>query len=248
MTLGLNGARSPFVGVLNDDVVVRPDWAEHALRALESHADLGSVASKVLDAAQPSILASAGDHLAINGRATNIGFGEPDSAEFSVSRHVFSAAGACAVYRRQAFEAVGGFDPSFTAYLEDVDLGFRLQLAGHRCLYEPRAVAEHVGGATPKRRGYALKLTERNMVWNLLKNMPSGLIRRHAGSILSAQSRPSPVVGGNSWQAFSLGKAAAWSGAGARLRQRQRIQASRRVSDTYIEQLLTARSVESCHL
>lgn len=54
--------------------------------------------------------------------------------------------GACLLVRRRAFDSVGGFDPDYFMYFEDVDLGFRLGRAGYRSLYEPSAVVRHSGG------------------------------------------------------------------------------------------------------
>ena len=86
---------------------------------------------------------------------------------------VFSPCGAAAFYLRQAFLAAGGFDEDYFAYAEDVDLGFRLRLLGHRCLYVPAAVAHHVGSAShgPK-SDFSTYYGHRNLVWTYVKNMP----------------------------------------------------------------------------
>ncbi|MCW4385054.1 glycosyltransferase family 2 protein [Salinibacterium sp. SYSU T00001] len=53
--------------------------------------------------------------------------------------------GSCLLVRRSAWEAVGGFDPAFFMYFEDVDLGYRLGRHGFRNVYEPAAVVTHTG-------------------------------------------------------------------------------------------------------
>lgn len=59
--------------------------------------------------------------------------------------------------RREAFEEVGGFDPGYHLYVEDLDLGVRLRAAGWRSRYHPAAVVHHrVGASTSRRRGRAL--------------------------------------------------------------------------------------------
>jgi GT2 family glycosyltransferase len=69
---------------------------------------------------------------------------------------------------------VGGFDEDFFCYVEDVDLGFRLRLAGHKALYVPDAVAHHVGSATTggQHSDFAVYHGHRNLVWTFMKNMP----------------------------------------------------------------------------
>ena len=87
---------------------------------------------------------------------------------------IFSPCAAAAMYRRDVFLDVGGFDESFFCYFEDVDLAFRLRLLGQRCLYVPSAKVEHVGSATTARQSdFAVYHGHRNMVWTYVKNMPS---------------------------------------------------------------------------
>lgn len=245
---GAMGTRTRYLAVLNDDVVVNVDWAAAVIAALDHDPTIGSVASKVLQAAADGVISSAGDHLNVNGWAGNIGWGEADDGTYDTPVEVFSASGACAVYRWAALCNTGLFDPHFTAYLEDVDLGFRLQLQGQRCAYIPTAVAHHLGGATPKSRFKALYLTERNMVWNLLKNMPTDLLTRHAREILRAQGRPAPVVGGNDPRAWLLGKLGAISHMPTMLAKRRYHQANRKVSTAYIDSLLHSQTIDRCHL
>jgi len=69
---------------------------------------------------------------------------------------------------------VGGFDTDYFSYFEDVDLSFRLRLAGGRCLYVPTAVVHHLGSAsTGLASDFALYHGHRNLVWTYFKDMPS---------------------------------------------------------------------------
>lgn len=68
-----------------------------------------------------------------------------DSAETPRRRDAGWLSGACVLVRRSLFESLGGFDPGFFMYFEDVDLGFRIGKAGYRNVYEPSAVATHTG-------------------------------------------------------------------------------------------------------
>jgi GT2 family glycosyltransferase len=82
------------------------------------------------------------------------------------------------LYRRDAFEALGGFEERFFCYCEDVDLGFRLRRGGGRCVLEPRAVVRHVGGASSGGKGsdFAEYHGTRNRLWTFLRNMPLMLL------------------------------------------------------------------------
>ena len=152
------------------------------------------------------------------------------------------------MYRASALHLAGGFDEDFVAYLDDIDLGFRLQLLGFRCLFEPAARAHHVGGATPKNRTRALHLTERNMVTNILKNFPSAILRRFSGEIVSVHARPAKVHGGSSFLAWATGMLGASAQLGRTLAKRRAVQATRRVSDSYVAALLSSREISECHL
>lgn len=86
---------------------------------------------------------------------------------------IFTPCAAAALYNRQAVLDAGGFDEDYFCYFEDVDLGFRLQLLGHRARYVPASVVAHVGwGTTEKRSDFSLYHGHRNLVWTWVKNMP----------------------------------------------------------------------------
>jgi GT2 family glycosyltransferase len=121
-------------------------------------------------------LDGAGDAYHISGLAWRRFAGFP-AAQFGLeSEEVFSACAAAALYSRQAFLQVGGFDESFFSYHEDIDLGLRLRLEGFRCLYVPEAVVYHVGSATlGAQSDFALYHWQRNFIWSFFKNMPLGL-------------------------------------------------------------------------
>ncbi len=87
----------------------------------------------------------------------------------------FSPCGAAAFYRRDVFDALGGFDESLFNYMEDVDLGFRFRLAGHPCVQLAGARVVHVGGASAT-SDFAVFHGMRNTVLTYLKNMPGLLM------------------------------------------------------------------------
>ncbi|OGU00262.1 MAG: hypothetical protein A2085_03915 [Gemmatimonadetes bacterium GWC2_71_10] len=168
---GIVAGHGRIVVCMNNDVVAEPEWLGALVHALDARPDVGSVASKMLDARRPGIIDAAGDTMSLV--AWNIGRGERDGPRFAQGREVLSACAGAAAYRREVFDRVGLFDESFFAWFEDVDLGIRAQLAGFRCWYEPSAVVRHLGSATTGRVS-AIKAfyTARNALLLFFKTMP----------------------------------------------------------------------------
>jgi GT2 family glycosyltransferase len=131
---------------------------------------------------QTDVLDGAGDVFHVSGIAWRYGHRQvldrvPDAL---LSRPVFAACAAAALYRRADWKRVGGFDERFFCYAEDVDLGFRLQLLGRGCRYVPGAVAEHMGSATAgEDSAFSVYYGYRNLEWTFVKNMPAGLFWRY---------------------------------------------------------------------
>ncbi len=240
---GMQAAQGEFVALLNNDTEVDPHWAEAVVRAFDHAADVGSVASKMLLFDKRDHIHTAGDFFTVDGRAGNRGVWQKDVGQFDEVEYVFSACGGSAVYRRTMLDEIGLLDNDFFFSGEDVDLGWRAQLAGWRCLYTPAAIVYHHlsatgGGVT------ASYYDGRNLIYILIKNYPSALWRRYGGRILRAQGKIA-------WEALR-----AWRGEAARAhlrgmlagllgiprvwRKRREIQHSCRVSVDYLETVLSS--------
>ena len=131
------------VVVLNNDTVVDPDCISRMVAAAEAHATVGGVAPKILVHGDEARLWYGGGDLAIargTGRhrgeyAPDVGHDQPGAITFMT--------GCCFLLTRRALEAVHGFEESFFAYNEDVDLSYRLLIAGFQLRYEPSARLSH---------------------------------------------------------------------------------------------------------
>ncbi len=141
---GIEAARAGTLALVNTDVTLEPDWLERMSGALEADPRAASAASKMLDLSRPSLIYDAGDILRRDGACEQRERFRPAAGRCDERGEVFAACAGAALYRRDAVLSVGGFDERFFAYLEDVDLGLRLRLAGFTCAYEP-AVAYHAG-------------------------------------------------------------------------------------------------------
>lgn len=170
---GILSAGTPYVALLNNDTEVHPLWLKELVGALEADPQTGSAASKILFFHDPTLINSAGDEFSWFGVAYQRGKGCIDGPRYNSPCFVFSACAGAALYRRQVFDRIGLFDESFFAYMEDVDLGFRLQLAGYPCLYVPSAIVYHKHQQTSARVPHLrVYWTERNKFLVLLKNLP----------------------------------------------------------------------------
>jgi len=165
-----------WVALLNPDAYPAPDWLEKLLGAAKSNPDFTFFASRSINAVDTSLMDGAGDAYHTSGRVWRRGFLNK-AAEFTPpSGEVFSPCAAAALYRRDLFLETGGLDESYFCYVEDVDLGFRLRLKGHRCFYVSDAVVYHVGsGATQRHSDFTVYHGHRNLVWTFVKNMPGPL-------------------------------------------------------------------------
>jgi GT2 family glycosyltransferase len=203
---GLRAAGSEAVALVNQDVRLERDWLERACAALESDPRAASVATKMLDLGDPSLVYDAGDVLRRDGVCEQRGRFSQDDGRFDERGDVFGACAGAALYRREPVLELGGFEERFFLYLEDADLALRLRLAGWTCVYEP-AVALHAGegsGGPPERPVHAwaerntLLLVARAFPWRWLPlvawrqaswawhALRAGRLRSHLGGALSA--------------------------------------------------------------
>jgi GT2 family glycosyltransferase len=189
VNIGARTARSEWLAVLNNDTEVAPGWIRACLEAAERHPDASFFAPRVLDFQTRNRIDSAGDCLLRAGIGFRRGHGVPDGDPYGIELEVFAASGSAAVYRKSAFDAAGGFDERFFAYLEDVDLGLRLRAQGHRGYYVPAAIVYHRGGVTSggEFSPLSVRLRTRNALLLLLKNYPPGWLVRCAPMVLAAQ-------------------------------------------------------------
>jgi GT2 family glycosyltransferase len=167
-------SESEWIALLNPDAFAEPRWLETLLVAAEANPGFDVFGSKLVNAADPTLLDGAGDAYHMSGLVWRMGHGAAVPTAAESEREVFSPCAAAALYRRSALRELGGFDEDYFCYVEDVDLGFRLRLAGYHCLYVPQSLAHHVGSGTTggQHSDFALYHGHRNLVWTFVKNMP----------------------------------------------------------------------------
>jgi GT2 family glycosyltransferase len=233
---GLRAATGGILVCMNNDLEAEPGWLGALVGALDRRPDVGSVASKMMDASRPGIIDAAGDAMSLV--AWNVARGEPDAPKHNVAREILSACAGAAAYRRELFERVGYLDEGFFAWFEDVDLGLRAQLAGFRCWYEPTAVVHHLGSATAaKMSDRKVFLTVRNGLMLFLKTMPLRRLIPWAPVVL-LWPWVDPILTGRPLKVTARAWFAFWPLVPETLRKRRQAYALRRVSDAYLVGLL----------
>lgn len=160
-----------YVAALNDDAVVCAGWLDALVRAMHSDAGAGMCASRVV-LAEEGLIDSAGMLLCPDGSSRQRGHRRP-LRDYDQAEEVFFPSGSAALYRREIFTEIGGFDEDFFLYCEDTDLGLRARWAGWKCLYVPDATVMHhysrtAGRVSPMKAFYV----ERNRLYVMRKNFP----------------------------------------------------------------------------
>ena len=167
------GAKGDWLIFLNPDAYPEPDWFARLLEGARRYPFADAFGSAQLDAKDPARLDGAGDVMHVLGIAYRGGFGWP-AASLPPDGECFAPCAAAAMYRRARFIALGGFDERFFCYGEDVDLGFRLQLAGGRAVQLAGARVLHEGsGVTGRYSDFTVYHGNRNRIWLTYKNMPA---------------------------------------------------------------------------
>ncbi|MCC7371689.1 MAG: glycosyltransferase family 2 protein [Chloroflexi bacterium] len=177
---------APIIATLNNDTEADPRWLAELHAALEAHPEAGSAASKLLLFDRRDTIHSAGDFYGLDGMPGNRGVWQHDDGQYDRPELIFGACAGAAAYRRAMLDDVGSFEDSFFMYCEDVDLSFRSQLLGYRCVYVPTAIVYHMLSATgggPLASYYC----GRNFLRVIARNMPGPLLRRVWPKIARAQ-------------------------------------------------------------
>jgi len=169
-------ANGEILAFLNNDMKVHPLWLKTLIhKFMESSEDLVCVSSKILNYEGNKIDFIGGGFTPF-GISFQIDFGkkagEIDNETENYERELLFGCGGSMAIKKNVFMGCGGFDEDFFAYLEDVDLGWRLRLMGYRILYVPESIAFH------KHRGTGKKIPphqlefmfERNRFFTIIKN------------------------------------------------------------------------------
>ncbi len=178
--LGLKHIQADYFVLLNSDVEVTENWISPILRMMENDADIAACQPKILSFSEKQKFEYAG---AGGGLIDWLGYPfcrgrifdslEDDRGQFDDIQEVFWASGACFFVKASLFYELGGFDETFFAHMEEIDLCWRLKTRGYKIMYCGQSKVYHLGGGTlQKESPFKSFLNFRNGLCLLYKNLP----------------------------------------------------------------------------
>ena len=242
--LAFERAKGEYYVLLNNDVVVNPDWLDFLVESAQSDKSLAALQPKIRSLIDSGYFEYAG---AAGGFIDKYGYPllrgrifytiEKDEGQYDDERELFWASGAALFLRASVLKVTGNLDEDFVHHMEEIDLCWRMLLHGYKLKVIPRSVIFHHAGATIKPDSFMkLYWNHRNNIYMLLKNIErQNLLKTvfircildYINILFSA------IVKLNLRHSWAIIRAHAWILANLRqiLRKRQQIQKSRNTTD-----------------
>lgn len=178
---GLKSISTPYIVLLNNDVEVSANWLDDPIKIFENQPEVSAVQPKILNFSKRAQFDYAG---AAGGFLDRLGYPfcrgrvfetiEEDSHQYDEITPIVWASGACMFLRRVEFDRLGGFDESFFAHMEEIDLCWRIWRSGKQVVFCPTSTVFHLGGGTlPAGNPRKVYLNFRNSLSLLFKNLTS---------------------------------------------------------------------------
>lgn len=192
-------AAGDAVAFLNNDTKPRPDWLRELVAAYRrAPEDVAAVSGQIVSWDGTRLDFGRGV-MTFDGHAFQLDFRRPlETARIPAEGdELFFACGGNMLVRKASFLAAGGFDEDYFAYLEDVDLGWRLWAGGERITFVPKAVVHHRSSATSDLLGLYNRgfLFERNAFLTVFKNYEAGLLEQLLPAVmLTFQARTQTLL------------------------------------------------------
>lgn len=164
--LVMDSVKSEFVALLNNDVLVEPEWLKKLIPYAKQE-KVAAVTSKMLFLSDNGRINAAGGSCDVYGVGWNRGNGEVDWGQYDKVEEVFYGSGGALLIKRKVWDEIGPFDERYFLYGEDLDWCWRARLKGYKILYVPHAKVYHYwrGSKAPMER-----FLEKHWLATLLKN------------------------------------------------------------------------------
>lgn len=243
---GLAMASGEYIGVINNDVEVHPGFIEPVVEAFEKYPRVMAIQPKIRSLQQRDCFEYAGS---CGGYIDCLGYPfvrgrilftiEKDIGQYDAPAGLFWASGACFFLRKSVLSQVGYFDEDFGLHMEEIDLCWRIRLAGGEILCLPQShIWHHVGGTLDQENPRKVFWNFRNNLFLLIKNLslPCLLPRLLLRLPLDFLALLVELLKGHYRSALAILKAYAWAGSHLplMLRKRREVQRKRSVSDRQI--------------
>ena len=176
--IGAEAASGDYLIFLNNDTVQEKDWISNLIKTINSDDKIAAVQPKILNYYDRNVFdyaGGSGGHMDIYcfpfARGRIFSFQENDEGQYNNKEKCFWSSGTCFMVRRELFQKSGGFDESFFAHMEEIDLCWRLYAMGFEVWVEPDSVVYHKNALTlPMYSHKKYYLNHRNSLLMLLGN------------------------------------------------------------------------------
>ena len=237
---GLSACRGQLVLLLNSDTIVTPQFLQPLVEYLRERPQVGIVQGKMILSRHGNALDVCGSFLTCFGFLYHYGYWKKEAPKYDHSYPIFTAKGACLLFRRELVAAAGGylFNEDFFCYYEETDFCHRVWLAGFESHFVHTSTLQHLQGATSERTqasGFVLRQFLTNQTFGLLANLSTGSLWRimpgyfmiFFASMAMAVFTGKKVVFAAHWHALSSN----WERMGKIRAQREMIRRIRKISD-----------------
>ena len=176
----LKHIEEPLLCLINSDVAVTANWLDAILLQLDTEPNTAVIQPKILAYRKQTHFEYAG---AAGGFLDKYAYPfcrgrifdtiEEDKGQYDTPEKIFWASGACLFIRSEVFDEAQGFDESYFAHQEEIDLCWRINNLGYDVMYNPQSLIYHLGGATLNSQNpQKTFLNFRNSLFNIVKNAP----------------------------------------------------------------------------
>jgi GT2 family glycosyltransferase len=246
--IGLTHAKGAYVTLLNNDTEVDKDWLRELIKVAESDEKTGIIQSKLFFWYNREVLESAGAFIDKCGYGFERGFVKGKNMYPEVDE-VFYANGAAVTIKRRALKKMGSgktelFDSDYFFAYEDVDLSWRMRLAGYKTVVAPNSIVYHRRSTTTSRkRGLLVFHHCKNRVMTLVKNYSLLNLIKYLPLLLFFEvvRASSSLASGQLESSLAILKAFLWNLTSFRRNWKKRLAVQylvRRMPDQYITMLM----------
>lgn len=180
--VAVNVAKGKYIFWVSNDMEFDPSILDYLVKRCEENNSIGICTVKMRRIKNGRLIReidSVGADVDIFGFPASRGINKPDNGQYDYPTDLFFSFGGAMFIRKKVLEEIGGYDSDYFTLGDDIDLSWRVHLAGYRVVAEPKALLYHRVSATLETthsRAQKRYLSERNTLRTLLKNYSKGYL------------------------------------------------------------------------